>query len=152
MAQSRVIADLKTLPFKVVYFPSRAREGGEDDVERINQFAIYELGRGLKQFVSYQGNVRADTCMHDLFAVRGALSNLLEGKPFPIIFSRAATVALKEVIEQMFTTHFEVEGEGGARVFRWPTPQDAMAQEIGAVIKTQGGVQPSLIAGVSATS
>ncbi|MEA2880105.1 MAG: hypothetical protein QOF14_5301, partial [Hyphomicrobiales bacterium] len=97
-------------------------------MERINQFAFYEMGKALKQFAAYRGNVSPETCMHDFFGARAQVKELLEGKPLPINFSRSATGAMKEWLDQIFETHYETIDAQGAKTFKYPKPDDAPIQ------------------------
>ena len=108
----------------VVYLPRCKCESQEGDVERINQFSFYELGRALKQLSSYVAPTSPQVCMYDLLTVRNSLKSLLEGKPIPIGFSRAATVALQGAIDQIVQSHFEEKNAAGETTFHFPVPED----------------------------
>src|SRR5713101_5333784 len=78
----------------------------EDDVDRVNQYPLYDLGKQLRAVSAYTGNVPATAPFFDLFAASGALDNLLNGKPFPIFISRDAVLALRNNIQNIWNEYY----------------------------------------------
>jgi hypothetical protein len=118
---------------EVVAFPG-ARVGshswGVPDVERVNQFPLYELGKLLRTVASYVGDVNPMTPLWELLSAMGAVADLLEGKPFPITISREAAQGLRESISTIWIEHYFEKKEDGSRgEFRYPQQNDAPIPE-----------------------
>lgn len=106
----------------VVLFPytrpplKRAR-----DVERINQYPLYELGKTLESLMRFAEN---ETAAQKLFvpithSIR-ALNDLLAGVPFPLTISKTAAEELRIAVQGMNTKYFTKLNEDGKRAFNYP--------------------------------
>lgn len=88
----------------------RGRQLGMD---RINQFAFYELGRQLQSLKELSGDVPVLDAVFKLFDAHTGLGKLLKGDPMPLGISRATAEALDkdidEVVEKFCLTR---DGEG----------------------------------------
>ena len=110
----------------VVSFPYEAALAAEgDDVERINQFDIYDLSRQLKSFARHGGDTPATEPLFELMDLRAAVERLVQGKPIPLGVSQQAAQAIYDWLSEMTTRHYYTEGEDGKRSFTFPTDETA---------------------------
>lgn len=99
------------------------------DVERINQFDFFQLGSAIKRLVAYPSEeLRAVQVGSDLWTAQGLMENLLDGKPIPIVISRAAARDVKSAIDHIDNTHFYEKTESGERKFKWPSPDQKIPE------------------------
>jgi hypothetical protein len=92
------------------------------DVERINQFDIYTLGQRLKALAHLNGDadVEGRAAFNALMIARSTLASLLRGNPTPLGVSRTTAQQLHDQVEQLFDNNFQVDGEDGKKVLKWP--------------------------------
>ena len=105
----------------VLFLPHARKDSRERDVERINLFTHYELGKKL-QSISAMFNAEstpATAAFFPLFAARNALRELLDG-PIPLGLSRSSTAKLHDAVEILINHHFSAEDESGQKKFRFP--------------------------------
>lgn len=101
-------------------FPAPASDR-KADVERVNHFPLYELGKSLQRLASVlepdEINVRRlYTPFRNSMA---ALDGLLNGNPFPLGISKKAAADLKIAIEEEFTFRF-VKYDGKKQKITFP--------------------------------
>jgi hypothetical protein len=95
------------------------------DVERINQFWFYELGRNLKQIATFQGPVHPARAFVDVLNAHGVVGGLLGGNPIPLGVSRGPAEALHGALDRVVTSFFkEPEEQGGG--LRFPEEADQL--------------------------
>jgi hypothetical protein len=110
----------------VLVFPSSARQPEREiDVERVNQYPLYELGKALRAIAGFTGDVPAHTCFLELFTADQALDNLMAGRPFPIGISRGVAQALKNDLRGVWDHYFYADkADGSGKEFKFPTADD----------------------------
>ncbi|MBV9076658.1 MAG: hypothetical protein JO048_04140 [Methylobacteriaceae bacterium] len=86
------------------------------EVERINQFRFYNLGRTLKAFAELQGPVLPARAAVELLNAQQTIGELLQGDPIQLGLSRRPAEALLNVLNMIFNQHYA--DENGA--FHWP--------------------------------
>lgn len=89
------------------------------DVERINQYSMYELGQALKGMARFNGELKPNFDI--LFAAWDAtekLALLLDGNPIPIVISRPSAEELKALIDKLINDTFYKQGDDGNPVFK----------------------------------
>lgn len=96
----------------------------EATVERINQFAFYELGKALKTLATHYGDVPRTACLWDLFSAQSYMEKLLSGIPIPLGVSKHAAEAVKKIIDDTFRLFYNTKKEDGANEFRFPQEDD----------------------------
>ena len=67
-------------------------------MEKINQFAFFDLGKTFQLLASLQGDPTPYNLVGAIWGVEAKVNALLEGRPFPISVSRAVA---KELLEQI---------------------------------------------------
>jgi hypothetical protein len=105
---------------QVVQFPFLAESGAEDDVERINQYSMYEFGQRLEKLRRYPEEPLIKDMFPDLLAASGALDSLAKGDPFPIEVSKSQAKELENVIDGIIRDNFFTQNEQGERKFKAP--------------------------------
>ncbi len=70
-------------------------------MERINQFAFYELGKAFQQLKELSGEVPVLDAIFNLFNAESELKKLLAGTPMPLGISQASALALKNDISEV---------------------------------------------------
>lgn len=107
----------------VVPFPARESRGeGSLEVERINQFALYELGQALQRLRGYAGDIDAAAPFFDLISARSSMQNLLAGRPMALGVSRTRAGELHSNIENVISTHYYEKDAQGKISFKFPDP------------------------------
>lgn len=107
----------------VLRFPQNGnRMGcGVKDVERINQFAFYELGRALKHCTSRADDIPAMDIVFDIMQAETLLERLLErDDPIPIRVSRGPAEALRGKMSGILDQHVRTTDSEGKVGFRFP--------------------------------
>src|SRR5579863_552840 len=89
---------------EVVAFPFaiKPRQWG-DDVERVNHYPLYGLGKALRALeicIKEDGPTDARTLFTASHSARWELDSLMNGKPFPLGISGSATARLKDTIDR----------------------------------------------------
>jgi hypothetical protein len=105
-------------------FPGRAIDRGECDVERINQYATYDLGKLFSRFVRTQQDVSSASAFYDVMQARGTLHRLLmEGVPMQLGLSRGPAQELLRSLDAIFDAHFS-EIKDNKQTIRFPDTND----------------------------
>lgn len=107
-----------SLAFSVVCLPLECRgesQSEEGDVERINQFSFYELGRTFQQLALLTPEMKVDESFVPIFSALAASKALTEGKPVPLTVSRASAQAVWQAIDHIIGEHFFTKDETGHR-------------------------------------
>ncbi len=108
-----------------VYFPfGESAQEGPCDVERINGFKLYEIGKKLAQISQHEGEVSPGDVVFDLFEWSNIVKELLDGDPFPVGFSAARATDLKSRMDDIIQQHAFFTNESGERKFRFPKKDD----------------------------
>lgn len=109
-------------PAEIRYvFESGTSESETPDVERINQFSFYELGRVLRQLrVPDRDNIRAHEIFSPLFRARGVVVGLLKGDPIPLTVSKQCAQQLQGAIQGVCDRFFYPAKPDGSREFSFP--------------------------------
>src|ERR1700680_3856083 len=84
----------------------------EDDVERINQFELYGMGRAFEKLRKDVPPDPADIFL-DLLEARGMLVHLEQGKPIPIGVSEAKAHEFHNAIDLILNKYFYVPADQG---------------------------------------
>ncbi len=108
------------LPFPSVF----ENQGGDRDVERINQFEFYKLAGDLAELSNCRNDTPGGEIVFRFRRAQGAVNRLLEGNPLPLGVSHAAVEALKTQLDSMNEEHFSVVSADGKREFRVPSEDD----------------------------
>lgn len=110
----------------VVLFHEGAQDGIEaGDMERINQHSFYVFGQSLQK-LQRSGDVRPVDIFIDVWSARGAVENLLNGKPMPIGVSTEAARELSQTLAAIQDEYFfEPAQPGKERDIKWPSETDA---------------------------
>lgn len=109
----------------VISFPLTPEENTEADVERINQYAFYDLGKSLRKLASYNGDVAPSVAMWDVFEARRVIGELLNGKPMPLGVSKDAALAVGRSIDYINERWYTEVNTENKRIFRFPQATDA---------------------------
>lgn len=96
-----------------------------DDMDRVNQYPLYELGKALQAVALPTGDVAANAVIFNLHSALISINALLGGTPFPLGISRTAANEIRTVMQQIWNKHFVVINEKGAPEFHFPA-QDTM--------------------------
>jgi hypothetical protein len=93
--------------------------GEIDDVERVNHFPLYELGKTLEA-VSRYGDVLATNVFFAVHSAQIAMDKLLDGAPFPLGVSRNAALEFKGELQRIWSTYFTEQDEKGSPTIKFP--------------------------------
>lgn len=104
----------------VALFDAEPHQQGVRDMERINQFSFYELGKALHRLSLIQGDVAPAAILMDLWGAQIRLKSLLDGKPISLGVSRTVTEQLRNDIGRVVDLCTEGENEVGEKVFKYP--------------------------------
>src|SRR6516164_3833184 len=105
----------------VVYLPfADLRNRQEADVERIDSFAFYEVGKALQPLTAFSGDAPAEPAFWALFRAQSAINDLLAGKPIPIGFSHGKAEAFSAQLRTIMSEYFETQNQQGERVLKFP--------------------------------
>jgi len=104
----------------VLHFPVRDGTQKRNDVERINQFEIYEIGQTLQKLRAKEHETDPTNIFFELVSGRGAVSNLSEGKPMPIGVSQTKARELLQAIDAVFNLYFFEKSDDGKTNFKFP--------------------------------
>jgi hypothetical protein len=106
----------------VLPFPRHGeRASGVRDVERIDQYAFYELGKALRQAASPVGETLAGHCVFDIVAAEGMLLRLIErDEPVPIRVSVEPARQLLARLSTILDEHVRPPGPDGKPSFKFP--------------------------------
>jgi hypothetical protein len=101
--------------------PENVCEAGTD-VERINHYPLYELGKALRSLSiqSDADSISARTAYSPLRDGARSIDALLAGTPFPLGISRRAARELRDAIISLFDEFFVKQDDNGKRVVRFP--------------------------------
>ena len=89
-------------PIRLTHSSSPAPKNKEVTVQRINEFALYELAGHLKQLAKYDTDTPKSAIWIEAMQARYALDRLLEDDPVPIEFSSESARQLRNWIDTMF--------------------------------------------------
>lgn len=89
-------------------------------MERINQFAFYELGKALRKLALLEGDVDPSIAVLDVLQGKEQLGQFLEGKPIPLGVSRVRAEELFEQLEAIERDHFSDTDSTGKVTFKLP--------------------------------
>jgi hypothetical protein len=109
----------------IVTFPLASQEHYQwgDNVERVNHYPLYELGKALHALESNtvdNKEVDGRALYYAVVRAKSAVSRLLSGTPFPLGISRTATEELKKAIEGIEDHHF-TEKKDDKKQFKMPS-------------------------------
>ena len=99
----------------VALFDAESHQQGVKDVERINQFSFYDLGKVLSRLSLIQGEVAPATIIMDLWSAQIRLKNLLDGKPIALGVSRTVAEQLRKDVGRVVDLCTESVNESGER-------------------------------------
>jgi hypothetical protein len=112
----------------VVYLPF-VHDHPEADVERINSYALYDVGKAFRAIEAMPDDFGATVPARDaFFAATSAhyqISQLLQGKPFPLGISRSKAAAFRTALAAVLETHFSEDDGRGGRKRKYPDPNTA---------------------------
>lgn len=100
------------------------KQGGDRDVERINQFSFYGLAKDLAELGDCRGDTQPNKIVFKLWTAEAAVGRLLKGDPIPLGVSRAAVEVLKSQLDSINSEHFMAENTAGERENRFPSAED----------------------------
>jgi hypothetical protein len=100
-------------------FPVLPCVGEIADVERVDHFPLYELGKTLEA-VSRRGDVLATNVFFAVHSASVAMEQLLDGTPFPLGISRNAALEFKKELQRIWDTYFTEQDENGAPAIKFP--------------------------------
>lgn len=101
----------------VFLFP---HSGWGEDVERINQYEFYELGKRLKRVTLIEGDHSPTVWWWEIYMLREAMKRLLAGHPTPLGVSKMKATKMLEAVDQMCARHMEITNPDGTRTFSAP--------------------------------
>jgi len=106
---------------EVVYLHSAGTpDCRRDDVERINSFAFYHVGKEFKAIESCVDTIALSDLFWPLHAAITAINRLLDGKPIPLGISRSKATAFCDALTTAFNQHFTVVDPQGKRSVKLP--------------------------------
>lgn len=113
----------------VLLFPGRTEQRRGCDVDRINQWSFYELGKLFKQLDERRDAVPRADVFFVLLSVRSSLSRLIErGQPVQLGLSRGPAQQLYRHANAVYSDYF-TEEKDGKRTTRFPDDSDAPIPE-----------------------
>jgi hypothetical protein len=106
----------------VIRFPVVPLADAERDVERVNQYPLYTLGKTLRRLIDVIGpeQTSARELYYPLRNSIDALDRLLSGVPFPLGISRSAAQELRSELQSIANTSFATKDKSGRIVIRAP--------------------------------
>lgn len=108
----------------VLLFPGRADHQRGCDVDRINQYAFYDLGNIFKQFFKAEQDVATGSVFFEVMQARSSLGRLLkDGEPIQLGLSRGPAENLLKVLNDIYAEHF-MEEKDGKQHYRFPVESD----------------------------
>lgn len=92
------------------------------DVERVNHYPLYELGKTLRRLsdIIDSEEIHTRRLYMPFRSSLSALDNLLGGTPFPLGISKTAASDLRSAIQWEYTAKFTTVDENGKRVTQYP--------------------------------
>jgi hypothetical protein len=95
--------------------------GRGQDVERVNHYPLYELGKTLRNIGAFSGtNIRAAVVLFPLHSAIISMNNILNGIPFPLGVSRGAAIDLKNSMQRVWGDFFTENNENGESIIKFP--------------------------------
>jgi hypothetical protein len=120
----RAIANPDASQAGVVYLPfADAHRGSEADVERINSFSFYDIGKDFKAIEALEADEHAPSDL--FFPIRVAITavdSLLNGKPIPLGISRAKASDFRTHFGNFWDENFTQVDDQGKKTTRYPEP------------------------------
>jgi hypothetical protein len=112
----------------VVLFPCSALEDENRtaDVERVNHYPLYELGKALNGLRFKGTSIQARETFFDIPTAHREMQRLLSGIPFPLGISRKAAEELQGEIQRISEDHFTRIDQKGKRVRAMPDDDETI--------------------------
>lgn len=107
---------------KVLSFPNLSEPPKGYDVERISQFALYELGQTLGKLRRHSGDVAQFAALPDLLDSRSRMEDLLKGNPVPLGVAEVRAKELRDTLNGMVENYYFVDDGTGKKSFKFPDP------------------------------
>lgn len=95
---------------------------GGNKVDRINQFAFYEVGKTLAKLRSFSGDVSADDVFFPLVDARSSVKELCDGNPIELVVSKVCAKTLHGRLDEVVERNFTTTDSDGAKKWNFPTP------------------------------
>lgn len=112
----------------VVYLPF-VHDQPEADVERINSFSFYDIGKDFKAFEALPESIHPQQLFWPLSAARSAIRSLLDGKPIPLGICRGKAAAFQEAMNTLFNEQYMTgKDAAGNPEFKFPDESAAPVQ------------------------
>jgi hypothetical protein len=111
---------LATHSATVVYLAGTKAHTQERDVERINSFAFFDLGKALKPIEVLGDNTTREEVFWAIINARGPMGQLIDGNPIPLGFSRAKAQALQSNLNNLWDGEFVGTGADGKPTIKFP--------------------------------
>ena len=95
------------------------------DVERINQYPLYELGKAIRHLTVTINlkEVSARTAYSPIITCLTTINGLLAGNPFPLGISKKVAEELRSNLQSVFDEYFRKKDDNGKEVIRLPDPK-----------------------------
>jgi hypothetical protein len=117
----RKIATDDALQARVVYLRSADTHSRlEADVERINSFSFYDIGKSFKTIEALEDDIAPMTVFWALHQSKATLNTLLGGKPIPLGISRAKATEFLAQVESLYNENFSGVNDEGKAIIKWP--------------------------------
>lgn len=109
----------------IVEFPRQTRAGGGiRDVERINQFEFFELGRKLQRVREFSsGDIPASEAFFPVWDAFILMDNLAKGKPLELGVSRGCAATLRERLDGIVNEHYRQDDGQGGTTWKFPNAE-----------------------------
>jgi hypothetical protein len=104
---SRYFYEPETATGEILYLPHQGATRGEADVDRLNQYDIYQAAASIHRVSNDYGS--PDSPLDAYFVLTEAMSGLdqlLALKPLRIALSRGSAVSLRKRIQEVFDRHY----------------------------------------------
>jgi hypothetical protein len=100
---------------------AHGEERREADVERVNHYPLYELGKTLRHLIDVVSgdSIQARRLRYPLRSAIEAIDTLIGGSLFPLGISKGAAIELRKELQWIYDNNF-VEIRDGRRVSRMP--------------------------------
>lgn len=113
--------DAAAIVDNVVVFPAAAQSKRENDVERVNHYPLYEVGKTFRRMIDAlePEEIQTRRLYTPFRSALAALDGLLAGNPFPLGISKTAASELRADIQREFNnefTHIDATGKTSIRL------------------------------------
>ena len=108
----------------VLQFPRNHDVEEGRDVDRINQFSFYSLGKIFGDLFRGKGDVQRADIFMELYTARGSIKRLLKGDPVQLGLSKGPASDLETALDSVFNDFFQEDDESGGRTIRFPETND----------------------------